>query len=65
MGARSDIAGQLFERLAAVDIPPAYRAVEREAILAAAGYNLFGVRATDVTFDFLTDSGTTAITRKL
>ncbi|HEU0035955.1 MAG TPA: tryptophanase [Kofleriaceae bacterium] len=34
---------------------------ERERILAAAGYNLFGVHATDVTFDFLTDSGTTAM----
>lgn len=34
---------------------------EREAILESAGYNLFGIRAEDVTFDFLTDSGTTAM----
>ncbi len=34
---------------------------DRERILAAAGYNLFGVRAEDVSFDFLTDSGTTAM----
>jgi len=34
---------------------------ERERVLAAAGYNLFLVHARDVTFDFLTDSGTTAM----
>lgn len=34
---------------------------EREPILANAGYNLFLVAAKDVTFDFLTDSGTTAM----
>jgi tyrosine phenol-lyase len=34
---------------------------EREPILKAAGYNLFLVAAKDVTFDFLTDSGTTAM----
>ena len=34
---------------------------ERERLLAAAGYNLFNVPAKDVTFDFLTDSGTTAM----
>ncbi len=34
---------------------------EREAILASVGFNLFGIRAADVTFDFLTDSGTTAM----
>lgn len=34
---------------------------ERERILDAAGYNLFGVHAQDVTFDFLTDSGTSAM----
>jgi len=34
---------------------------EREAILERAGYNLFGIHAEDVTFDLLTDSGTTAM----
>jgi len=34
---------------------------EREPILQAAGYNLFLVAASAVTFDFLTDSGTTAM----
>ena len=34
---------------------------ERDRILAAAGHNLFLVHARDVTFDFLTDSGTTAM----
>jgi tyrosine phenol-lyase len=34
---------------------------EREEILKASGYNLFGVPARQVTFDFLTDSGTTAM----
>jgi tyrosine phenol-lyase len=34
---------------------------EREPILRTAGYNLFLVAAQDVTFDFLTDSGTTAM----
>ena len=33
----------------------------REALLAEAGYNLFAIPAKDVTFDFLTDSGTTAM----
>lgn len=42
--------------------PLPLRSVEdRERILAAAGYNLFGVHAQDVTFDFLTDSGTSAM----
>jgi tyrosine phenol-lyase len=34
---------------------------ERERLLSAAGYNLFNIPAKDVTFDFLTDSGTTAM----
>ena len=34
---------------------------ERHEVLKAAGYNLFLVAAKDVTFDFLTDSGTTAM----
>ncbi|HEY5945723.1 MAG TPA: tryptophanase [Kofleriaceae bacterium] len=34
---------------------------QRERILADAGYNLFAVHAADVTFDFLTDSGTSAM----
>ena len=34
---------------------------ERERILAAAGYNLFLVRAEDVLIDFLTDSGTSSM----
>lgn len=34
---------------------------EREAVLQEAGYNLFLVCSNQVTFDFLTDSGTTAM----
>jgi tryptophanase len=34
---------------------------EREAVIAEAGWNLFRVPARRVTFDFLTDSGTTAM----
>jgi len=34
---------------------------ERERLLVEAGYNLFAIPAKDVTFDFLTDSGTTAM----
>jgi tryptophanase len=35
--------------------------VEREVVLAEAGWNLFRVPARRITFDFLTDSGTTAM----
>jgi tryptophanase len=35
--------------------------VERQTILKEADYNLFLIKAEDVTFDFLTDSGTTAM----
>ncbi len=34
---------------------------EREALLACAGYNLFKLNASDCTIDFLTDSGTAAL----
>ena len=34
---------------------------EREQILKSAFYNLFLIKSEDVTFDFLTDSGTTAM----
>ncbi|GIL17506.1 MAG: tryptophanase [Oligoflexia bacterium] len=37
---------------------------QRQEILKAAGYNLFTVAAKNVTFDFLTDSGTTAMSAK-
>ncbi|MCX5744799.1 MAG: tryptophanase [Proteobacteria bacterium] len=48
-------------KIKVVEPLPMRTVAEREQILARAGWNLFGVRATDVTFDFLTDSGTTAM----
>jgi tyrosine phenol-lyase len=48
-------------KIKVVEPLPMRTVAERERILAAAGWNLFGVRAADVTFDLLTDSGTTAM----
>lgn len=48
-------------KIKVVEPLPLRTVAERERILADAGYNLFGVRAADVTFDFLTDSGTSAM----
>jgi tryptophanase len=48
-------------KIKVVEPLPQRTVAEREQILAAAGWNLFAVRAADVTFDFLTDSGTTAM----
>jgi tryptophanase len=48
-------------KIKVVEPLPRRSVAEREQILAAASYNLFGVHAADVTFDFLTDSGTTAM----
>jgi tyrosine phenol-lyase len=48
-------------KIKVVEPLPQRTVAERERILAGAGYNLFAVHAADVTFDFLTDSGTTAM----
>ena len=48
-------------KIKVVEPLPLRTVAERERILAEAGYNLFGVHAADVTFDFLTDSGTSAM----
>ncbi|MBL0218536.1 MAG: tryptophanase [Myxococcales bacterium] len=48
-------------KIKVVEPLPMRTVAERERILAEVGWNLFGVHAADVTFDFLTDSGTTAM----
>ena len=48
-------------KIKVVEPLPLRTVAQRERILADVGFNLFGVRAEDVTFDFLTDSGTTAM----
>jgi tyrosine phenol-lyase len=48
-------------KIKVVEPLPLRTVAERERILADAGYNLFAVHAADVTFDFLTDSGTAAM----
>ncbi|HEU4727561.1 MAG TPA: tryptophanase [Kofleriaceae bacterium] len=48
-------------KIKVVEPLPIRTVAERERILEAAGRNLFHVHAADVTFDFLTDSGTTAM----
>jgi tryptophanase len=48
-------------KIKVVEPLPRRTVTEREKILVEAGYNLFAVRAADVTFDFLTDSGTSAM----
>lgn len=48
-------------KIKVVEPLPRRTVAERERILVDVGWNLFGVHAADVTFDFLTDSGTTAM----
>jgi tryptophanase len=48
-------------KIKVVEPLPLRTVAERERILVDVGWNLFGVHAADVTFDFLTDSGTTAM----
>ncbi len=48
-------------KIKVVEPLPLRTVAEREQILADVGYNLFGIHAADVTFDLLTDSGTTAM----
>ncbi|MBK7535419.1 MAG: tryptophanase [Myxococcales bacterium] len=48
-------------KIKVVEPLPLRTVAERERVLEDVGYNLFAVRAADVTFDFLTDSGTTAM----
>ncbi|MEZ4361947.1 MAG: tryptophanase [Kofleriaceae bacterium] len=51
-------------KIKVVEPLPQRTVAQRERVLAEAGYNLFGLRAADVTFDFLTDSGTTAMSSR-
>ncbi len=48
-------------RIKVVEPLPQTTRTQRETLLKEAGYNLFLVKAKNVTFDFLTDSGTTAM----
>lgn len=48
-------------KIKVVEPIPFFRREEREAALAEAGFNLFALPAEKVTFDFLTDSGTSAM----
>jgi tryptophanase len=48
-------------KIKVVEPLPILRREERERLLAEAGFNLFLLEARHVTFDFLTDSGTTAM----
>jgi tryptophanase len=48
-------------KIKVVEPLPMRTPAEREQLLAKAGYNLFHVPAKEVTFDLLTDSGTTAM----
>ena len=48
-------------KIKVVEPLPMRTPAERAALLERAGYNLFAIPAKDVTFDFLTDSGTTAM----
>lgn len=48
-------------RIKAVEPIPFRTAAQRHEILEQAGHNLFRVRASDITIDLLTDSGTTAM----
>jgi tryptophanase len=48
-------------KIKVVEPLPQLTRAEREAVLTEAGWNLFRVLARKVTFDFLTDSGTTAM----